>query len=220
MAGRKSTQATLQLSAVLDLNEASVLRGKLMELRGSALAIDASAVERVGVQCVQVLMAGIKTWETDGKGNHIRESIGCFCKNAPIDRRQHRSSAPEGDTAMKKKVLTVDDSRTIRNMLLVTLNNAGFETVQAEDGVEGLEVLEQSNPDVIVTDINMPRLDGFGFIEGVRRNEKFRAVPILVLTTESDAEKKNRARQAGATGWIVKPFDPAKLIDAIERVTA
>jgi CheY-like chemotaxis protein len=64
---------------------------------------------------------------------------------------------------MKKKVLTVDDSRTIRNMLLVTLNNAGFDIVQAEDGVEGLEVLEESNPDVIVTDINMPRLDGFGF---------------------------------------------------------
>ncbi|MGO8565206.1 chemotaxis response regulator CheY1, partial [Rhizobium ruizarguesonis] len=71
-----------------------------------------------------------------------------------------------------------------------------------------------------VTDINMPRLDGFGFIEGVRRNEKYLAIPILVLTTESYAEKKNRARQAGATGWIVKPFDPAKLIDAIERVTA
>jgi two-component system chemotaxis response regulator CheY len=121
---------------------------------------------------------------------------------------------------MKKKVLTVDDSRTIRNMLLVTLNNAGFDTVQAEDGVEGLEVLEESSPDVIVTDINMPRLDGFGFIEGVRQNDRFRAIPILVLTTESDAEKKNRAREAGATGWIVKPFDPSKLIAAIERVTA
>lgn len=121
---------------------------------------------------------------------------------------------------MKKKVLTVDDSRTIRNMLLVTLNNAGFEIVQAEDGIEGLEVLEESNPDVIVTDINMPRLDGFGFIEGVRQNDRYRAIPILVLTTESDAEKKNRAREAGATGWIVKPFDPSKLIAAIERVTA
>ncbi|RVJ96072.1 response regulator [Sinorhizobium meliloti] len=121
---------------------------------------------------------------------------------------------------MKKRVLTVDDSRTIRNMLLVTLNNAGFETIQAEDGVEGLEKLDTANPDVIVTDINMPRLDGFGFIERVRKNDRYRAVPILVLTTESDAEKKNRARQAGATGWIVKPFDPTKLIDAIERVTA
>lgn len=70
---------------------------------------------------------------------------------------------------MKKRVLTVDDSRTIRNMLLVTLNNAGFETIQAEDGVEGLEKLDTANPDVIVTDINMPRLDGFGFIEEIGR---------------------------------------------------
>ncbi len=121
---------------------------------------------------------------------------------------------------MKKKILTVDDSRTIRNMLLVTLNNAGFDTVQAEDGIEGLEVLEESDPDVIVTDINMPRLDGLGFIAGVRKNDRYRAIPILVLTTESDLEKKNQAREAGATGWIVKPFDPAKLIAAIERVTA
>ena len=120
---------------------------------------------------------------------------------------------------MKKKVLTVDDSRTIRNMLLLTLNNAGFETIQAEDGIEGLEVLEGCHPDVIVTDINMPRLDGFGFIEGVRCNEKYCVIPILVLIIESDVEKKNCVCQVGATGWIVKPFDPAKLIDVIECVT-
>ena len=120
---------------------------------------------------------------------------------------------------MKKKVLTVDDSRTIRNMLLVTLNNAGFETIQAEDGIEGLEVLENANPDVIVTDINMPRLDGFGFIEAVRAQDKHRATPILVLTTESAPELKARARAAGATGWIVKPFDPPKLVKALQMVT-
>ncbi len=119
-----------------------------------------------------------------------------------------------------KKILTVDDSRTILSMLSVTLTAAGFETVQAEDGIAGLGVLEHCSPDVIVTDINMPRLDGFGFIERVRRDEKFRAIPILVLTTESDAVKKERARKAGATGWIVKPFDPTKLIDAIGRVSA
>ena len=66
----------------------------------------------------------------------------------------------------------------------------------------------------------MPKLDGFGFIEGVRKTERHRAVPILVLTTESDAEKKERARSAGATGWIVKPFDPVKLVDAVRRVAA
>lgn len=121
---------------------------------------------------------------------------------------------------MSKKVLTVDDSRTMRQMLEVALTAAGYEVIQAGDGVEGLETLAVAEPDVIVTDINMPRLDGFGFIEGVRALERHRAVPILVLTTESDVEKKERARRAGATGWIVKPFDPVKLVSAIRRVSA
>ncbi len=121
---------------------------------------------------------------------------------------------------MTKKILTVDDSRTMREMLMLALSDAGYEVLQAEDGVHGLEVLENAAPDAIVTDINMPRLDGFGFIEGVRSHERHRAIPILVLTTESDDQKKDRARRAGATGWIVKPFHPTKLIDAIRRVTA
>jgi two-component system, chemotaxis family, chemotaxis protein CheY len=105
-------------------------------------------------------------------------------------------------------------------MLKFSLLEAGFRVLQAEDGVHGLEVLENERPDVIVTDINMPRLDGFGFIEAVRRDESLRSMPVLVLTTESDAEKKSRAKAAGATGWIVKPFDPVKLVDAIRRVAA
>ena len=121
---------------------------------------------------------------------------------------------------MTLTVLTVDDSRTIREMLRLALTDAGYRVVQAEDGLHGLEVLSGEAPDVIVTDINMPRLDGFGFIEEVRGDPKHRATPILVLTTESDAEKKNRARMAGATGWIVKPFNPVKLVDAIRRVAA
>jgi two-component system, chemotaxis family, chemotaxis protein CheY len=121
---------------------------------------------------------------------------------------------------MTKTVLTIDDSRTMRDMLKLALTDAGFRVVQAEDGLHGLEVLSQEMPHVIVTDINMPRLDGFGFIEGVRRNDRYRAIPILVLTTEGDAEKKERARRAGATGWIVKPFDPVKLVGAIHRVAA
>lgn len=119
---------------------------------------------------------------------------------------------------MTKTVLTVDDSRTMREMLLLALQDAGYRVLQAEDGLVGLQVLKERPADVIITDINMPRLDGFGFIEHVRRDATHRAVPILVLTTESDAEKKNRARRAGATGWIVKPFHPVKLVDAIRRV--
>lgn len=121
---------------------------------------------------------------------------------------------------MSKTILTVDDSRTMRDMLKLALVEAGFNVVQANDGVQGLQALDNLRPDVIVTDINMPNLDGFGLIDRVRRDQRFRTIPILVLTTESDAEKKNRARQAGATGWIVKPFDPVKLVAAIQRVSA
>ena len=121
---------------------------------------------------------------------------------------------------MSQTVLTVDDSRTMRDMLMMSLSQQGYRVIQAVDGMHGLEVLEGETPDIIITDINMPRMDGFGFIENVRRDARHRATPILVLTTESDAEKKNRAKQAGATGWIVKPFNPTKLADAIRRVAA
>jgi len=121
---------------------------------------------------------------------------------------------------MSKTVLTVDDSRTMRDMLRLSLHEAGFRVVQAEDGVHGLEVLAEETPDVVITDINMPRLDGFGFIEAMRREANYRGVPILVLTTEIDPAKKGRAKAAGATGWIVKPFDPVKLVDAVRRVSA
>ena len=121
---------------------------------------------------------------------------------------------------MTKTVLTVDDSRTMRDMLMLALKDAGYRVVQAEDGVHGLEVLQAESPDIVITDINMPRIDGFGFIEGMRADPNHKATPVLVLTTESDAAKKQRAREAGATGWIVKPFDPAKLVDAVRRVAA
>jgi len=118
------------------------------------------------------------------------------------------------------KVLTVDDSRTMRGMLRMALVGAGFNVIEAVDGEHGLEVLSQNGADVIITDINMPKLDGFGFIEAVREDAAHRATPILVLTTESDPAKKDRARRAGATGWIVKPFSPEKLVEAIRRVAA
>jgi len=120
---------------------------------------------------------------------------------------------------MGKLVLTVDDSKTMRDMLRLALTDAGHTVVQADDGQHGVEVLT-ANPgiDVIVTDINMPRMDGYTFIDHVRRDLQDRSTPILVLTTESEPAKKQRAREAGATGWIVKPFDPQKLVAAINRV--
>jgi two-component system chemotaxis response regulator CheY len=119
-----------------------------------------------------------------------------------------------------KTVLTVDDSRTMRRMLRLTLEEKGYRVIEAEHGRHGLEVLETETPDVIVTDINMPVMDGFGFIDAVRGDAKWRATPILVLTTESDRALKDRARQAGATGWIVKPFEQDRLVDVVRRVAA
>ena len=119
---------------------------------------------------------------------------------------------------MTLNIVTIDDSRTMRDMLKLVLTDAGHRVAQAIDGIDGLELLEHEMPDVIITDINMPRLDGFGFIEAARKIERMRSVPILVLTTESDAEKKMRAKRAGATGWIVKPFEPKKLVDIVHRV--
>src|ERR1700744_3030554 len=120
---------------------------------------------------------------------------------------------------MSKTILTVDDSRTIREMLKLALGGAGHTVIQADDGMNGVDALQAAGTvDVIITDINMPRMDGFSFIDHVRRDPRNAAIPILVLTTESEPAKKQRARDAGATGWIVKPFDPAKLLAAVRRV--
>ena len=119
---------------------------------------------------------------------------------------------------MTLDILAVDDSRTIRDLLESALKARGFRVRLADDGEEGLKALEGFDPDIIITDINMPRLDGFGFIDAIRDRAASRHTPILVLTTESADELKARARNAGATGWIVKPFAQDKLIRALRMV--
>lgn len=116
------------------------------------------------------------------------------------------------------RVLTVDDSRTILAMLRHTLVNAGFEVLQAEDGRQGLDMLQTETVDVVITDINMPVMDGIEFIRNVRASGKHQSLPILILTTETSQEKRDQGKSAGGTGWIVKPFDPDKLISVIHRV--
>ena len=119
---------------------------------------------------------------------------------------------------MTTRILAVDDSPTIRALVSKALRNAGFDVFLAVDGVDGVGALSESDPHLIITDINMPRMDGFGLIENVRATGAYADVPILVLTTESGADLKARARSAGATGWIVKPFEDERLIAVIDKV--
>ncbi|MGE0063820.1 MAG: response regulator [Xanthobacteraceae bacterium] len=116
-------------------------------------------------------------------------------------------------------MLTIDDSKTIRDMLLLTLTDAGFDVLQAVDGKDGVEVLGRERVDVVITDINMPNMDGYEVIRHLRADPAHKTTPILVLTTESDSDKKNLAREAGATGWMVKPFDPERLIATVCKVS-
>ena len=120
---------------------------------------------------------------------------------------------------MSVKVLAIDDSRTIRELLRATLVSEGFTYECAVDGVDGVDKFGDFDPDVVITDINMPNMDGFGVIESLRGTDIETTVPIIVLTTESSAEQKARARDAGATGWIVKPFDDVSLISVLRRLT-
>jgi two-component system chemotaxis response regulator CheY len=119
---------------------------------------------------------------------------------------------------MPKRIMTVDDSRTMREMVSFTLRKAGYDVSEAEDGQQALDVLKQAPVDVLITDLNMPRMDGVTLIRALRADPKWRSVPILMLTTESDAGKKAEGKTAGATGWLVKPFDPQKLVDVVKRV--
>jgi two-component system chemotaxis response regulator CheY len=115
-------------------------------------------------------------------------------------------------------ILTVDDSSTMRQMITFTLKGASFEVLEAGDGVEALEVAKGKKLSLIITDVNMPRMDGITLVQRLRALPEFKFTPILVLTTESDASMKLRGKEAGATGWIVKPFSPEKLLDVVNKV--
>ncbi len=234
----------LTLPPVLDLN---VAEGFLATLRqhlqdGSALRIDASGVETLTLPCVQILLAASRDHEQISIEAPSIEFVNAF-RDLGLDWTNGRAPAHEGlsvpeaeqaqvqddvsdfnhdeekdQSEMAKRILTIDDSKTIRDMLMLTLSDAGFDVLQAVDGQDGLDVLGADRVDVIITDINMPRMDGYEVIRQLRKNSVHKTTPILVLTTESDAEKRNLARQAGATGWMVKPFDPDSLIATVRKV--
>ena len=119
---------------------------------------------------------------------------------------------------MAKCILVVDDSETVRQVLQLTLANAGFDVVEAEDGLEALDKLAHNSVDMMITDLNMPNMDGLELIKKVREDGTHRFTPIVMLTTESSEEKKLAGREAGASGWIVKPFKPEQLLKVVKLV--
>jgi two-component system chemotaxis response regulator CheY len=119
---------------------------------------------------------------------------------------------------MSKKILAVDDSKTMRDMVSMTLRQAGYEVTEAADGQQALAALGANRVDLVITDVNMPNMDGIALTKALRGHAVHRATPILILTTESDAAKKAAGKEAGATGWIVKPFEPQKLLEVVAKV--
>jgi two-component system chemotaxis response regulator CheY len=121
---------------------------------------------------------------------------------------------------MSKTALVVDDSPTMRQMVALTLTNAGFKVVEAEDGKDAInKVAGALKMDIVVTDLNMPKMDGISLIKELRKMAAFKFTPILMLTTESAADKKQAGKEAGATGWIVKPFNPEVMLKIIEKIS-
>ena len=119
---------------------------------------------------------------------------------------------------MSKTVLSVDDSASIRQMVKMTLSGAGYEVVQANDGAEGLAKAKGTAFDMVVTDLNMPNMDGLTLIRELRKLPSYKGVPIIFLTTESDENMKKEAKAAGATGWITKPFQQDQLVGVVKKV--
>jgi two-component system, chemotaxis family, chemotaxis protein CheY len=119
---------------------------------------------------------------------------------------------------MSKIIMTVDDSASVRQMVSFTLRDAGYEVLEAVDGQDAVNRLNGTSVNMVITDLNMPNLDGIGLIRALRAIAAFKFIPIVMLTTESQDTKKQEGKAAGATGWIVKPFKPEQLLAVVKKV--
>jgi two-component system, chemotaxis family, chemotaxis protein CheY len=120
---------------------------------------------------------------------------------------------------MNKTIMVVDDSASVRQMVSFTIKNCGYNTIEASDGADALVKMNgSSSVSMIITDLNMPNLDGIGLIRKVRVNPSYKFIPIIMLTTESQEARKTEGKQAGATGWIIKPFKPEQLVAVVKKV--
>jgi two-component system chemotaxis response regulator CheY len=224
-------EPTIMLPAVVDLAAANTLLATLRERlsAGHACRLDASQVETLMLPGIQVVMAATRSSEKV----EVVEPSASFCaafQDAGLSwmRAGAPPSPPPSGLAIEvpadgppapKRILTIDDSKTMRDMLRMTLVDAGYVVLQAVDGLDGLDVLKKERVDVVITDINMPKMDGYGVIRHLRADSGYDDTPILVLSTENDQKTKDIGRDAGATGWLVKPFDPDQLVEIVRQVS-
>jgi len=240
--GAQDDIAFFKLPAVLDFGAAEAFLETIRQTVQAApkLRLDAADVDTLTLPCAQIIMAALASQAEVTIQRPSQAFLDAF-SDFGIDVSMHCvaddpieveaaseeivdeiSIAPEPQPAetapMSKRILTIDDSKTIRDMLRLTLLDAGFEVHQAVDGEDGVGILDKEKFDVVITDINMPKMDGYGVIRHMRSVPEHKTTPILVLTTESEGSKRNLAREAGATGWMVKPFDPEQLVATIYKV--
>jgi two-component system chemotaxis response regulator CheY len=229
---------TIKLQPVLDLAAGQTLLDELKAklAAGGPLCLDASGVEVMALPGVQIVLAAIRAKPKVSVVAPSPAFVAAFADHgiswdseaaaSGADQLPKMEAAPvAGEPAaaapsVMKRILTIDDSKTMRDMLMLTLSSNGFEVLQAVDGLDGLDVLGREMIDVVITDINMPKLDGYGVIQHMRERPEYDDLPILVLTTESDQDKKERARKLGATGFIIKPFNPTGLVDVLRKIAA
>src|SRR5574340_252972 len=150
----------------------------------------------------------------------FRSGNGCGLRAGGVrhDRMRQLSLGDHKGRSMSKVIMTVDDSASVRQMVGFTLREAGYEVLEAVDGKDALGKLGGGAVQMVITDLNMPNLDGIGLIKALRSDPGYKFVPIIMLTTESQAEKKQEGKSAGATGWIVKPFNPEQLLAVVRKV--
>lgn len=240
-------QEILRLPSNIDLPAAKALFESIKQngLAEAPLRVDPSAVETMTLPAVQIILAAARDHGRvvacnpsagflaafDEFGIDCTSILECVAEIASVEDSPaiaadcHDASGediqqPISEGAMMKRIMTIDDSKTMRDMLMLTLTEAGFDVLQAVDGQDGVDKLAGEEVDAVITDINMPKMDGYEVVRQLRANPRFSKTPILVLTTEAETEKRDLARKAGATGWMVKPFDPDRLVETVRKVIA
>ena len=232
-------EITIPLSPVATAESVDRLIRLLREHQSAqaVLKLDASRIRELDIERLQLLLAAavantrVKIVGMPEQIYSAIENLGLLSRfesaleqvNLMPDRSTQPDATiqqqPEQSEAMKR-ILTIDDSKTMRDMLMITLVDAGYDVLQAVDGEDGLDVLSREQVDLVITDINMPKMDGYEVIRRVRANPAYQKLPVLVLTTEGEVDKRAIAKEAGATGWMVKPFDPERLIQTVMKVAA